>query len=108
MEMESLSLGDLSLFLMVSKGTAWVTTPCWQFPAYGLSHTFYIWEGDMSSNMGLICAGVGSHFCSAGRLGNPARIAWDVDSALPNKHTIMLINFCKIDNAVLLLLGAVW
>ena len=29
-------------------------------------------------------------------------------SALPNKHTIMLINFCKIGNAVLLLLGAVW
>ena len=31
-------------------------------------------------------------------------------SALPNKHTIMLINFnfCKISNAVLLLLGAVW
>ena len=30
-------------------------------------------------------------------------------SALPNKHTITLvINFCKIGNAVLLLLGAVW
>ena len=29
-------------------------------------------------------------------------------SALPNKHTIMLINFCKTSNAVLLLLGAVW
>ena len=29
-------------------------------------------------------------------------------SALPNKHTIMLIIFCKIGNAVLLLLGAVW
>ena len=31
-----------------------------------------------------------------------------VYSALPNKHTIMLIIFCKIGNAVLLLLGAVW
>ena len=29
-------------------------------------------------------------------------------STLPNKHTIMLIIFCKIGNAVLLLLGAVW
>ena len=32
----------------------------------------------------------------------------DKYSALPNKHTIMLINFCKIGNAVLLLLWAVW
>ena len=35
-------------------------------------------------------------------------LAYFTYSALPNKHTIMLINFCKIGNAVLLLLGAVW
>ena len=35
-------------------------------------------------------------------------ISWCDYSALPNKHTIMLISFCKIGNAVILLLGAVW